>query len=61
MKVFMEITKDEYQLPVAVADSVKSLAEKVGVTTNSITSALSKQRHGIFRSRYIEVELGEEE
>lgn len=62
MKVYMEITKDEYQLPVAVADTVKDLAKKIGTRANSISSALCKQRKGVhIKSRYIEVELDEEE
>ena len=40
MKVYMEITRDEYQLPVAVADTVKDLAKKIGTRANSISSAL---------------------
>ena len=62
MKVYMEITKDEYQLPVAVADTVKDLAKKIGTRANSISSALCKQRKGVrIKSRYIEVELDEED
>ena len=60
--LYMAVTPDEYQLPLAVADSVQQLARMVGVTTNSIYSAIS---HGESRNwkkrRYVRIRIDEEE
>lgn len=60
--LYMAVTPDEYQLPLAVADSVQQLAWMVGVTSNSIYSAIS---HGESRNwkkrRYVRIRVDEEE
>ena len=35
--VYMKVTRDEYELPVAVADTVVELAKICGVKVNSIS------------------------
>ena len=37
MIVWMKVTKDKYELPVAIADSCKELAEIVGKTSNTVS------------------------
>ena len=62
MKVWMEVTKDRYELPVAVADSIKELARIVGVSRDNIKSSASKRRRGLLkRSRFVSVEIEDEE
>lgn len=60
--LYMAVTPDKYQLPLAVADTVQQLARMVGVTTNSIYSAIS---HGEARNwkkrRYVRIRIDEEE
>lgn len=64
--VWMKVTSDRLQLPVAVADTAKELAAMIGLTTpNSIYSSLSraeeKRKKGRqVRSRYIKVEVEDE-
>ena len=56
MVVYMKVTTDKYELPVAIADSVKELAEKVGVKACSIYSNMSHYKNGaINKSPYVKV------
>ena len=57
MTLWMEVTMDEYELPVAVASSVEELARKIGKTTNNIYSAIYKAKVRGYRSRYVKVEV----
>lgn len=44
--VYMQITNDKYELPLAVADTVEELAQMRGVKKDSIYSIMSHFRHG---------------
>ena len=60
--VYMKVTQDRYELPVAIADTVAELAWKVGVDEHFIRSAISREKHGkIRRSVYKRVEIEEED
>lgn len=53
--VYLCVTKDRYELPVAVADSAAELAQITGVDKSTVThSVLASERTGR-RSRYIRV------
>ena len=56
MVVWMKVTKDKYELPVAVAESVAELAGIVNKTENNIRSSVS---HG-YRT-YVKVVIEDEE
>lgn len=49
-KIWMKITSDEYELPVAVADTAKELARLCNVTVGAIYSQMSRVRHGTLAS-----------
>lgn len=53
----MRVTDDEYELPVAIADTHRELAEMCGVHRNTIASALCKARRNGGNSVYKEVEV----
>ena len=56
--IWMMVTMDEYELPLAVAESAGELAKKVGVDKNTIMSCVSHVRKGRkTRSRYVKVEI----
>lgn len=60
MCVYMKITKDEYELPLAVADTVKELSAMTGDTVNTINSAMSHTKHNpekYPRCRFVKVEI----
>lgn len=46
MTLWIEVTNDKYELPVAVETCVKDLARKAGVKPDSIISMVSKDRAG---------------
>lgn len=47
--IWMKVTKDEYELPVMVADSAPELAEMLGCSPNNIYSSIS---HAKSRGQY---------
>ena len=52
---------DEFELPLAIADTKSELARIVGVSPNTIASAISAVKHGrAKRSRYIYIKDTEE-
>ena len=58
--LWVAITLDRYELPVAVADTAEQLSALVGCTKNSIYSSVSHSlKHG-YRSRYIKVVIEED-
>lgn len=59
--VYMKITRDEYELPVAVADSAAELSRILGLSVNTVRNALGNARRKGFRSQYIRVDVGTEE
>ena len=62
MYVYMHVTKDKYELPLAVADSVKELADLVGVHPNDIHGVIYRARiRGSKRSKYVKVKIDDGE
>lgn len=57
--VYMKVTRDEYELPVAVADTVVELAKICGVKVNSISKQLWCSKHTTKSDRciYVKVEI----
>ena len=59
MKLYLRVTKDKYELPVAVADSPRELAKMIGVSRDTILSSLSHVKAGQIRNsiyKLVEVE-----
>lgn len=59
--IYMEVTKDKYELPVAVADSVSELARVVGISTSGVSKGLSYAEKYGSRCKYIKVVLEDDE
>jgi len=59
-KIYMMVTQDKYELPMAIADTPAELAEIVGTTRNAISSAISKARAHGYHSRYVKVTVESE-
>lgn len=57
MKLYLKVTRDKFELPVAVAESPKELAIMLGTTKNNVLSSISKKRRTWVM---VEVEDGEE-
>lgn len=60
MYVYMKVTPDRYELPVAVADSGYELAKICGVSTNNVYNAMRKARLNGYRCQYVRVEVEDE-
>ena len=54
--LYIAVSLDEYELPIAVADNVPELARMMGTTVNVINSSISRKTR-----RYHKVEQIEEE
>jgi len=52
--LYLKVTKDRYELPVAIADSKAELADMLGVDRTSVYKGL-KRREGM--SMYVKVEV----
>lgn len=62
INVYMAVTTDKYELPIAVADTVKELSELTGTSTNAISSAICKKKSGrLSGKKFIRVEIDETE
>ena len=66
MTLYMVITADEYELPLAVRTKAQEIADLLGRTKYEIFSAVSRkqvsqQRYNGHRYRIIKIEAGEEE
>lgn len=46
MKLFMKVTKDEYELPLAVADSAAALARILRMNEKTVYSAFRRKQRG---------------
>ena len=57
MTVYMEVTKDIYELPVAIADSVEKLAKIRKVSANAISSRMYHCKKRGYWCRYLKVEI----
>ena len=64
MILWLEVTRDKYELPVKVCDSAAMLAKMCGVKTHSIRTNVHKFENGYIQSsryRRVVIEEGEEE
>ena len=62
MRLYMEVTRDKYEFPLHIEDSPRRLAEKCGVSENTVSSACCHYRKGRHkRSRFVSVDIEEEE
>lgn len=59
--VYMQISKDEYEFPLAIADSIQELAEIIGKSPATIGSYISRCKKSGRKCRYIKINIEEEE
>ena len=58
--LYMLVTKDEYELPLVVADSIAQLARELSISPNVISSAMSKASEKGYKCMYVKVECEDE-
>lgn len=61
MKIYMAVTADEYELPVAIADNVGQLAKMYDMYPCNVCRAIQKHStcQGL-RIRFVKIEIDEE-
>lgn len=60
--LWLEVTQDEYELPLKVADTARELAQMCGTNINNVVSTASHYRAGRFkRTRFRSVPYYEED
>lgn len=60
MVLYMCVTKDRYELPLIVEESIVVMARRLNVNPITINSELSKQKAGKLRSKYKRIEVEED-
>ena len=61
MTLYLEVTQDEYSLPVIVCDSLRELAKCTGLRANNISSQITKNKIRSSYPRFIKVKIDDEE
>lgn len=60
MIVYMKVTRDKYELPIAIADTVGELSEMTGASKETIFSNISHQKTGLIKKgSFKRVDIGE--
>ena len=55
--IFMLVTKDKYELPLAVADTRKELGKILGVSPVTIANSIVRSRKDGHKSKYVRVDF----
>ena len=61
MLIWMEISRDRFELPLAVADTAYELSKLTGEKVSTIYSCESQARKGGWWSKFIRIETEDEE
>lgn len=59
MTVYMEVTRDKYELPIAVANTVYELANMTNTSVNAIRSNICHAKKKGYKCKYVKVEVEE--
>ena len=55
--LWLQVSNDEYELPINIADTCEELAEMCGVRENAIYSAISHAKEKNYRCKYVKVKV----
>ena len=61
MRVYMEISRDIYELPLIVTETSRELANLCNTTVDNIHSCMSKAKKNGHRCRFVAVDIDDEE
>lgn len=59
MKLYIAVTKDEFEYTLASADTQKELAQMLGVSPSAVCRGIKRDKRG-GRSKYREIEVEDE-
>jgi len=58
--IWLAVTADKYELPIAIADTARELGERFGVTAKTVISSAYRQENGgINGFKYVKVRASE--
>lgn len=60
ISIYMEVSRDKYELPVFIAETVKDLAKITGCSEGNIYSSISKRKHNGIKTRFVKVDIQED-
>jgi hypothetical protein len=60
MKLYMAVTTDEYELPLAVTDTAVELARMYGVTPKALRKIAARENQGRDGRKFVRVIIDEE-
>lgn len=60
MILYIEVSKDEYELPLAVADTIKELAKLRHISESTIFYNMSCEKKGTRKSRFKKIVVEDE-
>lgn len=62
MTLYLAVSADKYELPIAVADSACELGRMLGLGRGTVISHISKVRQGgLKKQKYFRIEIDDEE
>ena len=61
MILYMKVTKDKYELPIAVPGTIRELAMMLGIRENSVHHQFYRQKRYGTKCGYVKVEVEEDE
>lgn len=61
MVLWMKVTDDEYELPLAVADTASELARMCGLNKNGVLVAISNAKRRKTKCQYVKVVIDDED
>ena len=61
MILYMKVTKDKYELPIAVAGTIRELAMMLGIRESSVNHQFYRQKKYGTKCGYVKVEIDDEE
>ena len=61
MILYMKVTKDKYELPIAVAGTIRELAMMLGINENSVQQQFYRQKRYGMNCGYVKIKIDEED
>lgn len=62
MTLYLAVSADKYEFPIAVADSARELERMLGLGRGTVISHISKVRQGgLKKQKYLRIEIDDEE
>jgi len=62
MKIYMRVSDDDYEFPVAWGETYRELADALGLSRDTVKNSFVRLRSGrTKKSKYVEVDIGDDD